>query len=73
MKMAMLSAPRNGRLYPPGNIPGIHVLECGESECDREVSIMRRLWRTGGCCDMGENVCVGCSMYHSSVEDPHHG
>ena len=23
--------------------------DCGVSECDREASIMRRLWPTGGC------------------------
>jgi len=26
--------------------------ECGVSECDRESSIMRRTWPTGGCCSM---------------------
>jgi hypothetical protein len=26
--------------------------ECGVSECDREPSIMRRPWHTGGCCVM---------------------
>jgi hypothetical protein len=25
-------------------------------ERDREASIMRRAWPTGGCCDMGKNV-----------------
>jgi hypothetical protein len=24
--------------------------ECGVSECDREASMMRRPWPTGGCC-----------------------
>jgi len=24
--------------------------ECGVSECDREPSILRRTWPTGGCC-----------------------
>jgi hypothetical protein len=28
--------------------------ECGVSEYDREASIMRRPWPTGGCCAMGE-------------------
>jgi hypothetical protein len=27
--------------------------ECGVSECDRQDSIMRRPWPTGGCCAMG--------------------
>jgi len=27
--------------------------ECGVSECDREASIIRRPWPTGGCCGMG--------------------
>jgi hypothetical protein len=27
--------------------------ECGVSECDREASIMRRPWPTGGCCATG--------------------
>jgi len=27
--------------------------ECGVSECDRKVSIMRRPWPTRGCCAMG--------------------
>ena len=26
--------------------------ECGVSECDREASIVRRPWPTGGCCTM---------------------
>ena len=26
-----------------------HPTECGVSECDREASIMRRSWHTGGC------------------------
>ena len=26
--------------------------ECGASECDREASIMKRMWPTGGCCTM---------------------
>jgi hypothetical protein len=30
--------------------------ECGESECDREASIMRRPWPTGGCCAIGEKI-----------------
>jgi hypothetical protein len=28
--------------------------DCGVSECDREASITRRPWPTGGCCAMGE-------------------
>ena len=28
--------------------------DCGVSECDREASIMRRPWLTGGCCTMGK-------------------
>ena len=28
--------------------------ECGVSECDREASIVRRPWPTGGCCARGE-------------------
>jgi len=28
--------------------------DCGVSECDREDSIMRRSWPTGGCYAMGE-------------------
>jgi hypothetical protein len=28
------------------------------SECDREASIMRRLWPTRGCCDMGEKKAL---------------
>ena len=28
--------------------------KCGVSECDREASIMRRPWPTGGCCAMGK-------------------
>ena len=32
--------------------------ECGVSECDREVSIMRRPWPTMGCCAIGENYVV---------------
>jgi hypothetical protein len=27
--------------------------QCGVSACDREVSIMRRPWPTGGCCGFG--------------------
>jgi len=27
--------------------------ECGVSECDREPSIIRRSWSTGGCCAGG--------------------
>ena len=27
--------------------------DCGVPECDREASIMRRPWPTGGCCTMG--------------------
>jgi hypothetical protein len=30
--------------------------ECGVSECDRETSIMRRPWPTGGCCAMGADM-----------------
>jgi hypothetical protein len=29
--------------------------ECGVSECDREASIMRGPWPTGGCSAMEEN------------------
>ena len=29
---------------------------CGVSECDREASIMRRPWPTGGCCAMGRGA-----------------
>jgi hypothetical protein len=28
--------------------------QCGVSECDRDASIMRRPWPTGGCCAMGK-------------------
>jgi hypothetical protein len=32
---------------------------CGVSECDCEVSIMRKLWSTGGCSAMGKSyVCL---------------
>jgi len=31
---------------------------CGVSECELEVSIMRRPWRTGGCCTMGKIFIV---------------
>jgi hypothetical protein len=27
-------------------------IECGESQCDRKPSTMRRPWSTRGCCDM---------------------
>jgi hypothetical protein len=30
--------------------------ECDVSECDREASIMRRTWSTGGCGDMREKM-----------------
>jgi hypothetical protein len=29
------------------------LTECGVSECDREASILRRPWPTGGCCTIG--------------------
>ena len=29
---------------------------CGVSECDREASIMRRAWPTGGCCSLGRRI-----------------
>jgi hypothetical protein len=29
------------------------------SECDREVSVMRRQWPNGGCCARGENCYAG--------------
>ena len=32
--------------------------ECGVSECDRDASIMRRLWPTGGSCAMLTKVYV---------------
>jgi hypothetical protein len=35
--------------------------ECGVSECDREASIMRRLWPTRGCCAMGGKNLVNSS------------
>jgi hypothetical protein len=33
--------------------------ECGVSKCDREASIMRRTWSTGGCRAMGRNYRTG--------------
>jgi hypothetical protein len=36
-------------------VPKRSPAECGVSECDREASIMRRPWPTGGCCSMGKN------------------
>jgi hypothetical protein len=30
--------------------------ECGVSECDREASLMRRLWSTRGCCTMKKKI-----------------
>ena len=37
--------------------------ECDVSECDRENSIMRRPWTTGGCCAMENKIC---SQYMST-------
>ena len=31
-------------------------IECGVSECDRESSVMRRLWPTRDCCTMKRRV-----------------
>jgi hypothetical protein len=30
--------------------------KCGVSECDREASIMCRLWPTRGCCAIGKKL-----------------
>jgi len=32
--------------------------ECGVSECDREASIVRRPWPTGGCCGIEKRLAV---------------
>jgi hypothetical protein len=40
--------------------------ECGVSECDREPSIMRRLWPSRGCCAAGEGNCWNPSCPMSS-------
>ena len=37
---------------------------CGVSECDREASIMRRLWLTSGSCPMGGEEFVVQSTYY---------
>jgi hypothetical protein len=38
------------------------------SECDREASIMRRPWPTGGCCAMGTKLLriPKCKSYYNS-------
>ena len=36
-----------------GLITRLIPAECGVSECDREASIVRRLWLTRGCCPTG--------------------
>ena len=35
------------------------------SECDREVSIMRRFWPTGGCCATGRGGGETTDFYDS--------
>jgi hypothetical protein len=32
--------------------------DCGVSECELEVSIMRRSWPTWGCCNMGKIIII---------------
>ena len=39
--------------------------DCGVSECDREASIIRRPWPTGGCCAIGGGE--GIDMNEPSV------
>jgi hypothetical protein len=42
--------------------------DCGVSECDREASIMKRLWPTRGCCAMGEGGNERASYYKTSSQ-----
>ena len=39
---------------------------CGVSECDREASILRRPWPTGGCCAVGE---IYSNEYEGEADD----
>jgi hypothetical protein len=43
------------------------VTECGVSECDREASIMRRLWPTRGCCATGNKFKEQCKRRTGGV------
>ena len=46
---------------------------CGVSECDREASIMRRNWHTGGCCAEKRNVATKYSFGEESIGKGVHG
>jgi hypothetical protein len=43
--------------------------DCGVSECDREASIMRRPWPTGGCCATGKFLCIVFVILYELPED----
>ena len=34
------------------------LVDCCVSVCDREASVMRRPWPTGGCCAMGKYIPI---------------
>jgi hypothetical protein len=45
-------------------------IKCSVCECDREASIMRRPWPTGGCCDMEKSIYINFELVPRSKHTP---